>query len=332
MKLLPIPAMLLLLAGSAPREETIAFAPEEGTTLERTFQAHAEYTIEFGMRIDGEDLEPSEQPDYTSEWTETIAVTDEILGVEDGRPTDLKRTFDDLSQESTDTVGDDEVERSLSSDLEGETVRFTWDDDDEEYHVELVDEDSDLDPDVLQWLSEDMDLLGVLPDDEVEVGDSWEIDESVYLPLMWPSGLVGFHAEDEDAPDADDNERNQQTIDNLEAEGTATFEEVREDEDGRRLAVLSIELSITTSTSRTREDEGPEGESVEVTVDEEIERELEGEILWDLDAGHLHSVSLEGDSTWVQTESADVDTPDGTRNVARVITMDGTISYSVEID
>jgi len=333
MKLLPLSATVLLFSGGLlPREESLTYSPEPGLELTRTFDANAEYEIVFGMEIDGEELELGEQPDFTSEWNEHIVVTDEILEVEDGRPTDLRRTFDELSQTSTDSDGENEAERGMTSDFEDVTVRFLWDDDDEEYSVEFVDEDTELDADLLEWLHEDMDLRAILPGYEVEEGDSWEIDQAAYLPLMWPGGLLEFYPDDADGPAGEGNDRNQQTIDNLEATGTATFEEVREDDDGLRLAVLKVELSITTSTERTREEEDPEGNSVEVEVTEEIERELEGEILWDIEGGHLHSVALAGDSEWVQTESADVETPEGTREVSRLVTTSGDISYSVEIE
>lgn len=333
MKLLTIPTTVLLLSGGLwPREESLIYAPEADLELTRTFEANAEYDIVFSMEVEGEELELGEQPDFTSEWNEHIVVSDEILEVEDGRPTDLRRTYDELSQTSTDSDGEDESERGMTSDFEGETVRFLWDDEDEEYTAKFVDEDTELDEDLLQWLHEDMDLRAILPGYEVEEGDSWDIDQDVYLPLMWPGGLLEFYPDDADGPSGEGDDRNQQTIDNLAAEGTATFEEVREDDDGRRLAVITVELSITTSTERTREEQDPEGNSVEVEITEEIERELEGEILWDIEGGHLYSVELEGDSEWVQTEAADVETPEGTREVARLVTTSGEISYSVEIE
>src|SRR5262245_31679326 len=111
MKLLLTPLVLCLL--SAPYREDVAleFAPAEGTVLKPTFVAEAEYRLaDLRTSVAGNVLEAEELPDYSMKFVEHIAVTDTLGAVADGRPTELVRAFDDLRQENTDRVGDEESE------------------------------------------------------------------------------------------------------------------------------------------------------------------------------------------------------------------------------
>ena len=271
----------LLSGAGASVEETLAYDPEEGVVLERTFEAFAEYElVEVAYGEEAHEV-PSEFA-YGYESLERIVVTDEILEVEDGRPLELVRTFDELSQESTfrtsENDGGEEFERTLVSDLEGVTVRFLWDEDAEAYFAEPADQD-DLDDDVLDWLLEDMDLRLVLPDEEVEVGDTWEIDPAAYLSVMWPGGLLDFYDEDEEEG-VDTREIDEGSIENLEGEGEATLDEIRE-EDGVQLAVISISLEIETQSFMEFED----AEGRETYQAYASSRDIGGIVYWDLERG-----------------------------------------------
>lgn len=342
MKLLLPPLALLLLAHSSRDEVALAFGPEEGTVLKRSFDAQASHELtELTRSVNGQDVEyPGELPELSSRFTEHIVVTDRLVGVEDGRPTELERTFDELAQENTDTSGDEEAKVELGSDLEGRTVRFHWDEDDGSYTVESADDGDELDGSVARWLAEDMDLRLVLPDREVEVGDEWDLDARLYLAFMWPSGLLGFHVEGEETDD-DERELSGQTIDNLEGSGTARLEEVRE-EDGVRVAVLHVELEITTGSERVLPavdpDEVEEGEfpRPEITVEVRIERKLEGTLLWDLEHGHALSAELECESSRLHTEkwtvTGELEGEEVSADVEQSRRFEGTIRYSARIE
>lgn len=330
MKELLIPACLLVLSGGPPGNlDEIAFRAEEGTVLTRTFEARAELEL-GGMEfwVDGEEIETdAELPEYEIESLERIVVTDEILEAEDGRPTDLLRTFDELLQESTYWIGDNEVETTSASALQGRTVRFYWDDDDEDYVVEANDDEDELEERTLEWLAEDMDLRLALPGGDVEEGDEWEIDPAAYLTLMWPGGLLDFVDEGETEKDADQREMNEEIIENLEGSGSATLEELRE-EDGVRVAVLSVEFEIETWADADIEVEDLPDIELEIT----IERSVGGEILWDLDHGHLFSAIFEADTKLVRSESRTVETEDGEIDLETVQTFEGTIEYTTEVE
>ena len=305
MKILLAPLALVLFTFAGSDGLALRYAPEEGTVLKRTFVAEAEYHLaDLSASIDGEALErPEEMPDMRMGFEEHITVTDTLRSLADGRPSELVRTFDELRQESSESAGDEEAESSLTSVLEGRKVAFRWDEDEERFTAEAAD-DEDLDDGLAEWLAEDMDLRLVLPHEEVEVGDEWEIDPKLYLAFMWPSGLLDFQAEDaEEPPSEDERAMSRQTIENLEGTGTARLEEIRE-EDGVRVAVIAIELEITTGSETVLPalTEG-EFERPEVTIEVEIERSLEGTILWDLEHGHALSAELECEASRLHSES-----------------------------
>jgi hypothetical protein len=325
MKTLCVPLVLCLFSGLVAPVEELRYAPEDGTTLTRTFEAHAELGPgEAKGWINGQELEGAEQGSF--EFLERIVVRDRIEGVEEGRPTALVRTFVELLQESTYTLDDEETEETSTSDLEGRSVRFVWDDEEEGYVAEVADEEGELDADLLEGLREDLDLRGILPDDEVEEGDEWEVEPEVYIAFMWPSGLLDFHAEGEEIDDSI-RELNQGTIDGIAGKCTARFAGVR-DEDGVRVAVLAVEFDVETHAEITVDDEGA---SLETQLS--VERELEGEILWDLEHGHVHSAALSGSSERTTKRKGTLEHEEaGEVTLEEEVRHEGTIEYTVSIE
>ena len=98
MKLLLPPLALFLLVPPAREGVELAYAPAEGTVLERLFVAEASYRLtDMAASIDGEPVpHDGELPDYAMSFTERIAVTDTLESVAGGRPTVLLRHFDEL--------------------------------------------------------------------------------------------------------------------------------------------------------------------------------------------------------------------------------------------
>jgi hypothetical protein len=325
MKLLHAPLLLLALAPIGREEITLRYAPEPGTRITRTFVAVADYELaDLELSIEGESVEAFEElPEYALHFVERIVVTDELVAVEDGRTSDLVRTFDELSQESTFSTAEDEQTQKSGSPFEGRTLRFTWDPDEEEYDI-TADDDAELSDSLAEWLREDMDLRLVLPPEgEVEVGDEWELDPDLYLAFMGPGGLLDFRDEGEE--DVTDEERagSRQTIENLAGSGTATLEALRE-EDGVQVAVIRIELDIETGSTS----EPAEG----VTVEVEIERTLTGTILWDVEHGHALSAELEAEASRLVTTARTLESEEGPVDVEEAELMEGTIRYTATFE
>jgi len=337
MKLLLPSIALVLLSNSARDEIALGYAPADGTVLKRSFEAEAEYHLaDLSATIDGEAIgREGELPEDSSSFVERIVVTDTLGAVADGRPTELVRKFDELSQSDASSNGEEEATSSLESALQGRSVRFRWDEEAGRYQASAADDD-ELDDDVATWLAEDMDLRLVLPAHEVEVGDDWELDPKLYLAFMWPSGLLGFHVEGEEADESSDS-FSRQTIERLEGTGTARLEEVR-DEDGTRVAVLHVELEVKTGSDSVVPALEHEGEVVrpELTVEVEIERTVEGTILWDLEHGHALSAELTCEASRQQTRSwtmtGEKDGEEVSVDVEESLLYEGTIRYTASIE
>ncbi len=323
-----LPAFTLLAAPSL--EDSPAYGPEEGLALTRRFESTSNYEmVDLSLEVDGSPHEGGPEPDMTIEDTEVIVVSDVIEGTEDGRPTKLTRTFDELTntQIMSAEAMDEDQEMNESSDLQGATVIFTWDADEGEYTIEAGEDDA-IDDDLLAGLEEDMDLRAFLPDDEVEEGDSWEIEAETFLTFMWPGGSLQFYnSEFEEGPSENTERMNEAVVDALTGDGEVTFEGTRE-EDGVRVAVLALTLEM--SSEGTIEVEGPDGNTADNSVT--MEREIEGEILWNLDAGLLHSASLSADATLSFGSAYVFDGPQGSMDVEQTQTFEGTVVYAVTIE
>ena len=326
MKLLPTAAALLAL--SAPRDEvTLRFAPVDEVVLVRTFDAEASYRLSaVSYWVDGEEIETEAEPaDLRMEFQEHVQVRDTLGASAAGRPETLERAFLELSQETSWSAGEESSSTSSKSPFVNRRVRFTWDDEDERYAVEAAD-DGELEEELAELLDEDMDLRLVLPDGEVEVGDEWDVDVRLYLAFMWPSGLLEWQ-EGEDAPSPEDRARNRQTIENLSGEGRARLSEIVE-EDGRSVAVIALELDLATELEFEQE----MGEQT-LTVTTQIARTLEGELRWDLAAGHALSAELEGEATRTTTRSGEVENEEGeSYTLAESEHHEGTLRYRATIE
>lgn len=283
-----------------PARENVAleFGPAEGSAWTKTCDHSLELTHEeLSVVMGGEMVPPEYLPELSIEISETDhrVFTDRVVRAEGGRPTRLERTFDEVEVAKTITTEmtmpglDPDVtaaDASGTSPLEGETVVFSWNEDSEEYEAEWTEqggEDSEL-----EGLVEDTDARALLPDHEPEVGDSWSVAfEDV--PLLFEFGgdlaleLDGENL-DEFGPEPDDEE--------YEGELELTLSELRESDDGTKLAVVELggEL-IHRATAATDLERVPvvDGDATQVTVDT---FEVTGELLWDLSGRRLHALSL----------------------------------------
>lgn len=344
MKTLLVPLALLLFP--APHDEVrLVFAPADEPALLRTFDAEASYHLAgMSLRFGDEEIEPEgDVPEYRMEFQEHVQVRDQLGPLEDGRPTHLVRHFEELSQESSQSEGGEDTTSAAGSPLEGRSVRFEWNAEDERYDVSSAD-DQELDDDLAAQLDEDLDLRLLLPKNAVSEGDEWEVDARLYLAFMWPSGLLEWQEKDaKDEEDEDPEEQrtlNRQTIENLEGEGHATLKELRE-EDGRTVAVIGLRLVIDTSTESEQEitpeaaaEDEEEGELEPFTLKSgtRIHRELEGEVLWDVAGGHALGAELAGEGVRELFRSRSFETPEGPMEMSEVQRLEGTLRYQARIE
>jgi hypothetical protein len=302
--------LLPLTAAWAPRGTTVTFAVEEGTSLTKTYtQTLIAELTEASIIFNDEEQEIEEMPEFSIESTETIVFTDTYDSVEDGRATTLTRTFDELARSRVSSAGGEEVESEETSELEQTTIIFKWDEDEEEYIARFSEDDEDGDEDLLEGLYGDADLLGFLPEGEVEVDDTWEVELKDYRRLFSPSGELIFL--DEDGETSVD-ELDEQLDENREGEIECTFMGVEEVDDVRMAVIdFTIELESEAEVSEELPTEDPEMGPVMTTQRISTSAEYEGTIYFDLAAGHVASVTIVGESEITLQDNAEFELPNG---------------------
>ena len=315
------PLVLLPLLGASAREDAPVFAPEAGLVLQKTFEHHVERTIaEIELTVNDEGHE-IDIPDVTIVDHERIVVSDTYGEVEDGRPLELHRNFVSLGNTQTMTSEGEEREEEESSDLEDTTVVFTWNADEEEYGVEFA-EGEDGDEDLLDELVEDMDLRVFLPEGEVSEGDSWTIGVDGYHALASPGGelaILGENGEEEE-----EREFREGIRDSMEGEWTAEWQGTR-DEDGTSVGVIALTGEFTSEAEISFEPD----EGITVTRSAELELSVEGELLWDMEAGHFDSAALQGTFTLPFTEQTEIDREEFQGEMVNVTTFDGEMTWEI---
>jgi len=282
------------LATGGPVETVrLQFAPAQGTSLEKSFRVTSSMeSEELTSKMGGQPIPQQFLPelDVYFETELEVRVRDRFERVEDARVTELVRHFEVLEGRSATQVSmppepehTEDFERE--HELTGQTVVFTWDPEDEDYDRRL--EDSEEIHEDLDSLDVDMDLLGFLPEEAVEIGDSWKVPAEAVAALFHPGGDIGL----------DSSEEEDETYELLSTSSELQVQLVRvQREEEGRLAVLSVAGEYTEAYSRPTDLEqvpvadGRATETLSSTYD------IEGELVWSLSAGH--AVSLELESTF----------------------------------
>ena len=286
-----------LLAPLAAAPETLDVHVESGTKITKTFTSALLLELDdFSLEVNGEIQDDAAAPEVTIEDNEEVVFVDEYVTVDGGRALELVRTFETLEDGSSQTVvgpdGEEMVDASDGeSELEGVSVRFAFDADDEEWQATFADEDEDLDEGLLDDLDHDADYAYLLPPadevSEIEAGDSWELEAIVFDRISSPSGDLKINSEDADEETND--EFSEQFRDNITGSIEATFDRI---EDGR--AYISLEGEVETEIAMDQE--LPEGapEDAEVSQELQFAFECEGELVWDLERGVAVSLEFGG--------------------------------------
>ena len=284
-----------LFAPTQPATEVVRFRPEPGSELRKVFEIRTEMEMtELSVSMNGEPVPPEALSGASMAVEETVEVTftDRYVEVADGRPLKLERSFESLAQHSvleTTLPGQEPKDEHSSSDLEGQTVVFEWDADEEQFSAE-PDEDSDVSAELLGRLEEDTDMRAFLPEGEVDVDDGWDLDALAVSMALDPGGDLGLDADG----GADERELDDMLKANTEGDVRATFTGTREEE-GTRVAVIRFKGELTSAAEITTQ-AGSE-QSFEVSM------EVEGVLLWDLDRGHAHSLEVDMQSVLEVVES-----------------------------
>lgn len=301
----------------APETGRLAFAPEEGSRVTKTFEIAADFALDdLSLVVNGEDIGAMIGGlDLSGETLTAVSVTDVYGKTKNGRPLGLVRTFDSLSGSfevsvMTEWGGEDQDVQS-TSELEGATVRFDWNDDADEYEVAFDEKGGD--EDLLEGLVEDMDLRAFLPPADVEEGDTWQVDLEALSTVIAPGGDLVLLPDDAEM-DLDEMKELEDLFSGqfddfgelLEGECTCVLSGIRE-EDGRKLAEIDIDLEVRADIDLSDmilqaleligEELGEEAPEIDLeTADLSIEIDGTGVLLWDLEAGRASSLDLTGEA------------------------------------
>ena len=323
--LLTAAALLSVLSSFASRETELRFAPKEGLVLTKVASFSTDVTMDdLSVSVNGESMDV-ETPDVRNAVEGRLEVTDTYVGVDGDRVTKLERRFDAGTRESISESPEGDTAEDDESALNGLSVVFTWDEDAEEYDVAFAESDEGEDEDLLEDLDWDLDFADLLPSGAVEEGDSWDAEAALRV-IMSLGGDLKFDDEEDSPAEALIGEAMEE---NLEGEVTCTFTGVRE-EGGRKVAVIGITIEAAGEAEGDGDEETADLEiEVELTRKAETTLELEGEFLWDIEAGHFVSLSLSGDITLSLTELtvADVNGRDFEQEL--VIVFAGELSLEV---
>ena len=328
---------LLLTPPAADQAVELKYEPAGGSTLSSTVEFTLESsTAESYWTFDGERIEADFLDE--KEVRAQFAFSDTIERAAQGRPQVFARTFDELEatffqEVSGEAAGEGgSLEVNYESPLAGETIEYTWDADLEEYEFELADgNDDDLLAAAWSGSAYDLTFANLVPGEEVSVGDSWEVDGFVFGMLLVDPWLeFGLEGDDYQARRSLENKLRRPRFDHPRAEwlsGTVTAElgEVREDDEGRQLAVIQIELELEGDFPYEFEDEDT---GATFSGGEKHEFELEGEAVWDVAGGHLVRLELEG--TEDKEELQGISHPDE-GDQESVDRLSGPISLVVEV-
>ena len=302
-----------LLAGGLSTAD-IVFSPAEGHSVTRTWTNTAQFALDdLQMSMNGQPLPMEIEMEMDMENSTEVEVTDQYVAMADGRPGQLKRTFDSLATTGSFSMememmpgGGQSQDITASSELEGKTVMFTWDEDSGEYDVAF--HESEGDDELLEGLEEDMDLRALLPSGSVSEGDTWDIDVKELTSVMAPGGNMAL------VPDMDGAEMGMPGMnsmggsmsdmigDSFEGSATGTYKGTQ-DIDGVTVAVIALEFDVESSNDMTemvleQMDEMPEemqGMEMDIEyMDVEMDIEAEGILYWDISANHAHSMTVSG--------------------------------------
>ena len=178
MKALLIPATVLtLVAGETLRTE---YSAERKFRIDSKTKVEME-TTEFSMERDGE---PMERGGFgggqASSEVRTLSYTDEVLEVADGKPTKLRRSFEQAKLERVSEFREESREDSNDSPLADTTLELSLDDEgDVVAHV--VEGSEPDDGALLEGHHLTLAIDALLPPGEVAEGDDWELDGAAIM-------------------------------------------------------------------------------------------------------------------------------------------------------
>lgn len=314
---------------------------EEGATWTLTHSETTAWTLDDMTQIvDGTEVEVG-SPELAVQFERSFSLEDTYRKVADGAAVTRERTLSSAEGKLTmdfDLMGQREAHAaSLSSPLDGAGLVCTVDEDSEEASFAFAD---DGDEALLVELHEDAELSMLPPRDVVEEGESWVVDLADRPAFFAPGGHLAWETELESQgfvqiqPHhvlATSLLNHSDAARDIEGELEVTWSATK-GSDGERLAVLDLGLEavldadLSEELSRLCRASGLPDIGMVVTANVTVEGE--GQALWDLDAGHLHSMELELSSELEMV----IEWNDGSQDYRVEVVMSGASERTIELE
>jgi hypothetical protein len=290
---------LLALAPLAPLADDVSFRPEPGVSLTKRYGIEGSIELtDLTAIVDGQDMSEMIPLDVSAAFELSMLLRDQYVRSGDGRPLELVRTFLDLSADWEAMGEAGEVEDFDA--LEDSSIRFVWNEDEEDYDAAYEGEQGD--PDALDDFDLDMDLLVLLPEGQVEVGDTWTVEG------LDVARVFAFGNQDSEIGQPDDPQVEEMMglfepyLDQYREAFKLSAEYLgRREQDGRELGAIRVvmngrvDLDLRDSIERAMSARMPEGFEIDLVIDAAeltMGGEGEGLLLWDLAAGIIHSYEM----------------------------------------
>ena len=293
-----------LVVGFAFVADELAFHPAKDAKTQKELRMEAEFKVEeASFTVNGEPM-PGEVLDQVmaQEILLSLAIdaTETFVATKDGKPTDLLRSYEKIK--TTAEIGDETQESDTPSELEGKTVRFTWNEKtktfDKTFHESKGDESD------LESLIDDMEVRALLPAKKVAKGDTWEVAAKDMLALFFPGGPVtGGVEKPEDGPDLDElgAEFGKQLEESFKEFKVACVYKGARDAGGKNVGEIAFtyegkaSIDLDPLLRKIQESLGEGAPELDVEATATMNLKGEGVLLWDLATGLLHSYEMKAD-------------------------------------
>lgn len=303
------------------------FTPKQGASIERTLEMKGTRELKSLVGKIGEESHAAEGANMHIDLGWKYVVVDEFTQCDGDHITALTRTFETLEKTRSETMNDPggaEKKRSADEecDLVGKAVAFTWNAEEKSYDVKFNGEEKG-DKDLLAQLELDMDYRAFLPEAGAEVGAQWELDfADLKSALLRPGGDLPFHGE---KPARAIELRLRDDVWNAN-KGTVALElGAVVEEDGLQLQKILFKGTNTVDASTAGEADEPGPSKIHVSD----EQAFEGELVWDVRAGHAHKIEWTTKGEMKLTVSLPKQGPDGDEVILdQVFTFDTEYAYT----
>jgi hypothetical protein len=255
---------------------------------------------------DGKASEPQKGPpvELVRDQEEEVVFRDEVLEVEDGRATHLRRHFERIESLLVQTVRRAGAAAQSSrevgeSPLADRSVLFRFDPELARYAADFAEEASDAgerdragEARLLAPLEARADLSWFLPPGPVEPGARWSIEPKTFVLLSSPSGELSLRIDGREEP----RELGRLFHEHLEGSIEARFDGLRSSEQGEA-AVIHVSAALDTEFEL-----GAEPDARAPGDRYRFHFVLEGDLEWDQATGRARGIELAGPATlWLET-------------------------------